>query len=58
MGKGNRNRIIFLAVGFLISIASSTLSPLFPAYIKSVGGSLADIGIFFTVYSCAGFPCR
>ncbi len=48
MKSWKRTCLVLLTAGFTTAIAHSTLSPLFPAYIRSVGGSIAEIGIFFT----------
>ena len=53
-----RTRLILLTAGFTTTIAHSTLSPIFPAYIRSVGGAIAEIGIFFTVYSLCWVPLQ
>ncbi len=58
MKSWKRTRLVLLTTGFTTAIAHSTLSPLFPAYIRSVGGSIAEIGIFFTVYPLCWVPLQ
>ena len=53
-----RTRLILLTAGFTTTIAHSTLSPIFPAYIRSVGGAIAEIGTFFKVYSLCWVPLQ